>query len=128
MTAPSATSKLYAIMLGHEAFPSVADSIVAGFNASLHYSLDSAAPADRDSCFATLSDMKEHTGIVSYLTKIKDSAGKEVSNPCGCPWEAWNLCFWVPDASDDLLGFLSTLHDSFEHRSTHLLSGIDRSP
>ena len=84
-------------------------------------------PTDRDSCFGTLSDMKEHTGIVLNLTKIKDSAGQEWPNPCACPWEPWNVCFWVPAASDELLGFLSTLHDYFGHRSMHPLSGIYRS-
>ena len=115
-------------MLEHEAFPPVADRIVAGFNASLQHSLDCAEPTDRDSCFATPSDMKEHTSIVLNLTNIKDSAGQEWPNPCACPWEPWNVFFWVPAASDELLGFRFTLQYYFEHRSMHPLFCIDRSP
>ena len=37
------------------------------------------------------------------------------------------MCFWVPRASDELLGFLATLHDYFEHRAKHPLPGTDRS-
>ena len=36
------------------------------------------------------------------------------------------MCFWIPGAQDDLLGFLATLHDYFEHRSQHFLIGTDR--
>ena len=77
LAAPNAASKLYAAMLEHEAWPSVADSIVQGFNAFLQHTLDAADPEDRDGCFASLSDMKTHTGIVLNLTKVKDSAGRE---------------------------------------------------
>ena len=128
LTAPCANSKLYAVMLEHEAFPSVADSIVAGFNAFLQHSLDSAEANERDNCFATLNDMKAELGIALNLTKIKDNVGQELPNPCACPWEPWNVCFWVPAASDELVGFLSMLHDYFEHRSMHPLPGTDRSP
>ena len=34
---------------------------------------------------------------------------------------------WIPGAFDELLGFLATLHDYFEHRAQHPLSGTDRS-
>ena len=85
LAAPNAASKLYAVMLEHDAWPSVADSIVAGFNAFLQHTLDATDPVDRDGCFASLSDMKTHMGIVMNLTKVKDSARSEWPNPCACP-------------------------------------------
>ena len=48
LAAPNADSKLYAVMLEHEAWPSVTDSIV----------------AEVDGCFAFWDDMKPHIGIV----------------------------------------------------------------
>ena len=61
LAAPNAASKLHAVMLEHEAWPSVADNIVAGFNAFLQHTLDAADAPEVYGCFASLNDMKTHT-------------------------------------------------------------------
>ena len=67
LAAPNADSKLYAVMLEHEAWPSVTDSIVAGLNAFLQHAIDASDAIEGEGYFASLNDMKTQTCIVLNL-------------------------------------------------------------
>ena len=112
---------LYAILLRHEAYPSVDSDVLNGLGDWLQ-----AEHAQDVSFPENLRALREQEHIEFVLTSTQARPGQTV-NPQGMPWQNWRSVFYVAGTSQRLQEVVELLHNFFVHRVTNPRR-TDRSP
>ena len=110
----SDNQKLWQVQLTHEATPSLAVNVVAGFNDYL-----SKLHADDASIPENLVELRKGFGIVLQLTKLEP-------NPQRAPLKNWRVAFYIAGNSDALQESIALIHGYIAHRVAYPLSSDRR--